>query len=293
MNYMMLVLDIGGTSVKYALADASGSLLPGSVCQRPANADGTFEDFLALLNSILLEARREGPVLQAAVSIPGPFDYAAGVSRMRHKFSALFGRSLRPPFEDAGVPVSFLHDSTAFLLGAAQDTDPEDCCGVMLGTGLGFAWMRNRHILVDPGQTPVLTLWNRPFRQGIAEDYVSTRALLASVPELRNVRDLADAARAGDFRAVQAFRSVGQALSDLLNPLLPVLGVRAVLFGGQISRSMDLFDLSLSLPWRVCSHPEETALLGAARYALQGSAHCVTVAPPIPPGGFPSPATAD
>ncbi len=280
----MLVLDIGGTSIKYALAGPDGRLIPGTAAQRPAEADGSYEAFLGVLRDIIAEAKAAGKVSGAAVSIPGPFDYARGISLMQHKFRALYQRPLTLPFEEAGIPVLFLHDSTAFLLGEAEDSDPADCCGVMLGTGLGFAWMRGRRVLVDETQTPALTLWRWPFREGIAEDYVSTRALLAAAPGAKDIKSLADAARAGGAREAEAFRTVGRALTELLNGMTPKLGVSAVLFGGQISRSLDLFELSLSLPWRVCAHPEEAALRGAARYALQGPERCVTIVRPVSPG---------
>lgn len=284
----MLVLDIGGTAIKYAVADGEGRLLPGTAAQRPAHADGSYEAFLNVLRDIIAEARRSGELTRASVSIPGPFDYANGISRMKHKFQALYGKSLKTPFNEAGLPVRFLHDSTAFLLGEAGENDPPDCCGIMLGTGLGFAWMRDRRVLVDENQTPALTLWNMPFREGITEDYVSTRALLGRVPGTPDVKTLAEAARSGNPAAKEAFRAAGEALSELMNLLLPELGAQAVLFGGQIARSLDLFALELPVPWRVCEHPEEAALRGAARYAVLGPEGCVRTVPPFVPSFVPS-----
>ena len=39
----LLVLDIGGTFIKYGVADESGGLLPGSVGQTPSHAEDRAE----------------------------------------------------------------------------------------------------------------------------------------------------------------------------------------------------------------------------------------------------------
>ncbi len=275
----MLVLDIGGSFIKLALTDENGRLLPGTVRQVPADASGSYEHFLSLLSGILqLDVKQQDPK-RACVSIPGPFDYARGISHMRHKFTALFERSLLPPFEDAGVEVTFLHDSPAFLLGEAEAAAGTSPCGVMLGTGLGFAFMQHGRVCVDENQTPAVTLWNTPYRGGTAEDFISTRALVSAYGEDIPIREMADRARAGDGRATGAFRAMGEALSDLLGRVIPLLHCDSVVLGGQISRSHDLFCLQLPVPMTVSRMPAEAALRGAGRYALLGPASCVALCP--------------
>lgn len=273
----MLVLDVGGTYVKYALTDAAGCLLPDTVGQTPSDAQGSYEAFLAVLSRIIASAQERQDVGCACVSIPGPFDFEAGVSRMRHKFPALYGQSLRVPFERAGIGVSFLHDSTAFMLGEARDGVAQDmaspCC-VMLGTGLGFAFMRGGRVCVNAQRGPAFSLWNMPYEGGIAEDYVSTRAIQGAYGEALPVKTIADRARQGDARAAQAFAGAGFHLSALLGALIPRLGCDGFVLGGQIAKSADLFGLQLDVPWRVSQHLDDAALRGASAYAAQGRAAC-------------------
>lgn len=136
-----------------------------------------------------------------------------------------------------GVPVRFLHDSTAFLLGEAWQgaaRDMENPAGVMLGTGFGFTVMQRRRVLVDANGTPALVLWNAPFRDGTVEDYVSRRALRdAYGPQAPDVRELAELARGGDTRAQAIFRRMGEALGEVLTRYLPA-GTDGVVLGGQI-----------------------------------------------------------
>lgn len=271
----MLVLDIGGSFIKYGLADKKGDLLPGSTGQIPSDANGAYEHFLDVLRKVIALNREKADFSTASVSIPGPFDYFNGISRMQHKFTALYGKSISGPFNEAGLEVSYLHDSTAFLLGEVSEKDGSSPMGVMLGTGLGFAMMRDGKICVNRAQTPALAVWNMPWKDGIAEDYVSQRALMKPYGGEKSVREIADLARNGDEKAMATFRNTGRELSEMLAVIMDQLGCTGLVLGGQISKSADLFDLRIPVPWRVCEHPEMTALHGAGRFAALGGENCV------------------
>ncbi|MDD3334949.1 MAG: ROK family protein [Eubacteriales bacterium] len=273
----MLVLDIGGTFIKYALTDENGAILPATVRQVPSDAEGGYEDFLNVLAGILRQAHELQPVVKAGVSIPGPFDFDQGVSLMQHKFTALYDQSLRPPFEQAGVTVEFLHDSTAFMLGEAYDgvlNGANTAACVMLGTGLGFAYLRDGKVCVNDKRTPALALWKTPWRDGIAEDYVSTRAIQGLYGEKISVKSIADKARQGDQKALNAFQTTGRHLSEILNAILPKLGCERFAIGGQIAKSAELFELDVPVPWSVSCHLIDAALRGVGYYALHGRQKC-------------------
>lgn len=276
----LLVLDIGGTFIKYGSADENGGLLRETVRQTPSHAEEDAEAFFQALRAIIRE--QGGEAEKACVSIAGPFDFDQGISLMKHKFASLFGLPLRAPFEESGLPVAFLHDSTAFMLGESQDgalKGVSNACCVMLGTGLGFAWMKDGKVCVNAEQSPAFSLWNQPYLDGIAEDYVSTRAIQRYFGENLSVRQIADQARLGDARAAQAFRTAGEHLSVLMGRVLPRLGCEKFALGGQISKSADLLQLNLPVSWSVTEHPEDAALMGACRYAAFGRDRCVRVAP--------------
>lgn len=233
---------------------------------------------LSVFRQALAWGRDYGPAC-LGVACPGPFDFARGVSHMRHKWRGLMDVPLPSVFarELPGVPVRFLHDSTAFLLGEAWQgaaRDMENPAGVMLGTGFGFTVMQRRRVLVDANGTPAVVLWNAPFRDGTVEDYVSRRALRdAYGPQAPDVRELAELARGGDTRAQAIFRRMGEALGEVLTRYLPA-GTDGVVLGGQIARSAELF-----LPWAqipasvtVARHIGSAALRGAAVFC-RGEAH--------------------
>ena len=277
MTPSLLVIDVGGTFIKYGVADDQGNLIPGSVQLTPSRAEESAEGFLQALSQIIAETNRHGTIQKAAVSICGPFDFANGVSLMQHKFVPLYGRALTPPFEAARLPVSFLHDSTAFMLGEygfGSLQGAENACCVMLGTGLGFAWLQGGKVCTDENRSPALALWRAKYLDGIAEDYVSTRALQRYYGEQISVKNMADLARQGDARAREAFLTAGRHLSAIMGEVIPRLGCRRFALGGQIAKSADLFDLHLPLPWQATKHPEDAALLGACRFAFLGQKAC-------------------
>lgn len=273
----MLVLDIGGTYVKYALTDEAGCLLPETVAQMPSGEQDGGEQFLAVLSRIVREAKQRQDVRRACVAIAGPFDFDAGISLMRHKLPALYGRSLRPPFEQVGVEADFLHDAAAFMLGEAREgmarAMRSPCC-VTLGTGLGFTFMRGGKVCVNERRGPALSLWKMPFCGGIAEDFVSARAIQAAYGKALPVRAIAGLARQGDARAAEAFLEAGEHLSALLCMLIPRLGCDGMVLGGQIAKSAELLNLCLNVPWHVSQHLDDAALRGASCFAAQGRDAC-------------------
>jgi len=277
-----LVMDIGGSFIKYAAANREGKLLPGSIGQMEANADGSAEEIFSTIREVIRLARCARPIAGACVSMPGPFDFDNGVSHMKHKFPALYGKSLRIPFEREGLPVIFLHDSTAFILGEYHGgvlRGAQSPCCVMLGTGLGFAWIRSGLVMVEDNQTPAMPLWRCPYLDGIAEDYVSTRAIRRYYDNKLSVKEIAERARAGEAKAREAFQVTTDHLSAILTPLLKRLYCDKFALGGQIAKSADLMPLDLPVPWEVSSRPDEAALLGAAWYSCQGRSACVRIIP--------------
>ena len=137
-------------------------------------------------------------------------------------------------------------------------------------------------MLVDETRTPAVVLWNRFFRAGTVEDYISRRAIRASYAKKAgtdgrdDVKEIAQKARLGDRAASQVFDELAYDLGELLGDILPGLGSGSLILGGQISLSGDLFvprlQAQLSCPLVLSAHPDATALIGCARFAAMGGA---------------------
>src|SRR5579859_440433 len=121
----LLAYDIGGSHASAGIV-YSESLTIRCVRSRPIDSAGTAESILKELHrlgtDVLSEANRIGESPDGiAFAVPGPFDYEQGVSRLRHKYAALYDFNLRREFESrfqiSGERITFLNDAQAFLLG--------------------------------------------------------------------------------------------------------------------------------------------------------------------------------
>lgn len=253
----ILSVDGGGTSLKAAFV-YKNNVIKDSFFSIPVHSDGTEEEiqeaFWELGHSArLMEEKLQVKASGCAFCIPGPFDYENGRFFMHHKYEAVFGSSLKPwLFKGIGreLSICFLHDSTAFLLGACAGLSPlpETLCGVIIGTGLGFASMVEGHILENPSGGPGISIFGRPYLGKTAEDYVSKRGILRRYRELSpflredtEVKTIADLARGGEKEAQQVFMEMGTHLSAILLPIVMENGFQLLFLGGAISKSADLF----------------------------------------------------
>ncbi len=284
----VLALDVGGTSVKLALTGGDGQPLSGTTGQLDFQSDGTQDEILnafrAAASSGLRMAGEYGCTLSGCgIAFPGPFDFMEGISHMDHKMLAIKDVPLTPVFAHVlgDIPIRYLHDSSAYLLGealsgAAKDAASPAC--VMLGTGLGFAYMHNGRVRVGHDQRPHAVLWNAPYQNGTAEDYVSRRAIrerfakTAGLIKPPDVKEIAGLALKGDRAAIDTFRETGELLACILRPWLKHLNCDLLIIGGQIARSAELFihtvQAGLPLPVRAAMHLNDAALRGAARYCV-------------------------
>ena len=291
-NKLHLAVDAGGTLHKAALFDGM-SLVPGSFIRVPSRSDGSREEieegFRTLADEAVKTAVRFDAVITAAcVGIPGPFEYATGMLRMDHKFRAARDLSVTPWLRESlgEIPIRFLHDSTAFFRGGVHREgleDAESICGVIIGTGLGFACMKQGRILSNSVGGPGISIWARPYRDSIAEDYVSRRGVLRRFEALSHrrdldVREIADLARAGDSAARETFRGLGQDLGAIVGPIMEENRFTVLLLGGAISKSADLMFPTLERELASLSFPAQVravrdidlaSLYGAAAVCLE------------------------
>ena len=254
----ILSVDAGGTFLKAALVLANGTVAPGTAFKVPVDSSGPLDvieqAYVGVAARGAQMARERGLVLDGiGVSICGPFDFTNGVSGMKHKYQSIYGIPLRPWFvRGAGdLPVRFVHDSTAFMLGETW-TGPHAgfrrVCGVMLGTGLGFGAILDGKPFLNERQGPGIIIYNRPYRDGIAEEYVARRGILAryrqlvpGAPDGFDVLDIGNLADAGDPAAIKVFQDTGIFLAEILHDVIRDYAFECLVMGGQISRSTSVF----------------------------------------------------
>lgn len=250
-----LLLDVGGTFIKCSdsreiAINSNGSReeiidsftqAVGDFCTRAIESVGD------LPNSVQESPNNEWGI---AIAIPGPFDYTNGVFKMKHKFSAVFDESFRevaliPEF----VKLHFTHDVNCMLSGEIAYGNAKDYSRVALvtlGTGLGFSMYIDGEILCNDMGSPLHAIYNRPYKDGMLEDYASKRGIMSIYQSLSGnsltVREIAMKAYDGDSAAVETFNRVAATLSEALYGIMDKFKIECLLFGGQISRSFSLME---------------------------------------------------
>lgn len=245
MDTKTILLDVGGTFIK--CSDGR---------EIPVDSAGSREAVAASLRLAVGDAQ------DVAVAIPGPFDYENGIFLMKHKFASVYGESFADLAGAAGRRFRFAHDVVAMLLGEMASGAGKDfgrVALVTLGTGLGFAMCIDGKVLTNEKGSPLVPVWNIPYRDGILEDYAAKRGFLRGLDSGITVKDLAaiasgsspvagtaaPACGVSSEEAAARFAEVGSILAEALESILAEYGIECLLFGGQISRSYSLFGPSL------------------------------------------------
>jgi glucokinase len=273
------VLEIGGTHVTAALIDTSSWTVarPLRTALDPA-ADAA--EWLRVVIDTAGALHAPAGALWS-VAVPGPFDYAAGVALFEGvaKFEGLYGvnvgDALLAGIEPRPAAVRFVNDANAFalgewLIGPARGVGT--FAAITLGTGIGSAFVRDGVVIEDGPLVPQDGEVHFLLRDGVfLEDLVSRRALIARYAALvgeheLDVREIADAARAGDVAAQRSFDDAFTVLGEML------------VVGGSISLAWDLVSgpldagIGSGLAIRQATDPDRAALAGAAYLGAVASA---------------------
>lgn len=237
-----LLLDVGGTFIKCS----DGRSIP-------VNSTGDRDEITASIREAVGECASYECI---GVAIPGPFDYNRGIFLMKHKFSSVYGDSFASL---SGAPDSvrfrFIHDVNCMLLGEMTSGNAAgygNTALVALGTGLGFAVSTDGKIRTNAAGSPEISIFNKPYEDGILEDYISKRGISRLFSKFSGkdgdditVREIAGLAYSGNKAAACAFAEAGHILGKSIAPLLVENAVECLLFGGQISRSFSLMENAL------------------------------------------------
>lgn len=290
MKNCILALDAGGTFLKAVFFDLSANLIENSLMQQAVDSDGELklvkDAYFALLGRLKeFAVKNKLNVIGISVDTPGPFDYKTGTSLMKHKYLALYGISLIPWFNEffPKTEISFIHDSTAFAYGCISAQDKNAACA-MLGTGLGFAVIKDGEILLNEMGSSFYSLYKTPLKDGIAEDFVSARGVVRLYHDLggdaENAKQVAQRAFEGEELATKAFKQLGELLAKVVIPTFNEVNTEVFYVGGQVSKSIALFINELTLGLKDTSVKKISVpdnldlihLLGAVKYFIKKKA---------------------
>jgi predicted NBD/HSP70 family sugar kinase len=276
---VVLGADIGGSHITAALFDLHHKqIITPSLSRKSIMPNAGVDDLIAGWGECLQKARGESDIEKICLAMPGPFDYDEGVCLIRdqNKYPGLYGVNIKQKLA-AVLKVApsgiFLHnDAACFLQGevfCGSVADFESVVGVTLGTGLGTATYSN-------GRAESADLWNMPFLDSFAEDYISSRWFTSqyeqqtgrSIPGVKELASLAGS----DETASTLFQVFGQNLGAFLNKFIERHNPGAVVIGGNIANAYALFEPEVlnvvyarypAIAIHQSMHGENAALIGA------------------------------
>ena len=286
----VLALDVGGSFIKSGLVDATR--LAAEFAPVPLDADANAQRIVCAFADVIATGIHSagGLITAIGVAVPGPFDYARGISLMTHKMAGIKGVDLPVALREAlpeikKLPIRFCHDANAFLAGEMWRGAGQGLrrgIGVTLGTGIGVSCSVDGRFINNAlgSPAPEVSVWSRPYKGGIVEDVISTAGLVARYRRAHpdydpagGVKGIAAAAKMGDLAAVQLFAELGSDLGAVLLPLCERFRPEKIIFGGQISKDFALFEAPLKSELCRAAQPPE-AVMGKLgnRAALFGAA---------------------
>ena len=252
--------DIGGSHISCAAIDLfSGKIIRNTLTERSvdnqAQANAIIGTWTQALSAVLEKVPIEN-VKGIGFAMPGPFDYVKGISYIRGvaKYENLYGINISDAISynlsaKDDFLIRFMNDASSFAVGeawAGSAANFNRSLSITLGTGFGSAFISNRIPIVDGPEVPKLgCIYHIPYKDGIADDYFSTRGLLSRYKkltgkELVGVKELASLA--GTEKAVKdLFTDFGDNAGLFLAPWLKKFRAEILVIGGNISHAYSLF----------------------------------------------------
>jgi len=287
-------IDIGGSHISVALVDpADRKVLYDSYCKRAIDsqktADHIITDWVDTIHASL--SGREDVVLEGiGIAMPGPFDYEKGISVIRgvNKYENLYGldirASLQSRLKQKGIPIRFENDAACFGLGECLTGNAagyERVIAVTLGTGLGSAFIMHNQLLKGGVNVPPDGyLYNIPYKDGVAEDYISGKWLLQTynAKSKKKATDTKEVALFQDDEcAKEVFADFGRNISSFLSDWIKDYRADCLVIGGSIAKSDALFlpamkavfaSCQINIPITFSRQSEISAITGAASMVI-------------------------
>jgi len=285
-------LDIGGTHITAAIIDiVDMKVMDFSLHKESFDSNMPVEEVMTIWEKAIRTSFKNSKVEKTsglAVCMPGPFDYTNGICWIKDqsKYEHFYGLNVRDLFQDkldlsSDFPILFENDAVCFGKGEVfKDSEnlSKKVMAITLGTGLGACFIDKGESISTGNSVPKEgEIYDLPYKEGIAEDYVSVRGLLASYfalsgKKVNNGLELFNLAKTGDTMAAKVFEQMGEDLAAIVLPWLEKFGADSFIIGGKIANASEFFlpvfnqkikEAESKIVVSISTDNEKAALLGA------------------------------
>lgn len=290
-NKTAIGVDIGGSHVTSAAVDLENlRILPGTTHSNKVDSKGSREkiltDWCKAINQTIVSTSISGKV-NIGFAMPGPFHYKTGLAMFEgnDKYENLYNVSIPAelPKYIKGVSSSelrFFNDATSFGVGVSAMGEAKNnskIIAITLGTGFGSSFIKDGIPQVNSKEVPKGgCLWDKPYKDGIGDDYFSTRWCLKRYQELSStdLTGVKEIAQADDEYSHIVFKEYGANMAEFMIPFLLKYRPQRIVLGGNISKASRFFlptlkteihNVGLEVGFELSELMEDAAILGSAK----------------------------
>jgi glucokinase len=235
-------IDIGGTSIV-------GGRIEGDVIIEQVASDTHAQEggdkTLDILRGVIRRLKT-GNTKAIGIGVPSVVDREKGivynVQNIKDWDEVHLKSLLEAEFE---LPVHIDNDANCFAYGEkiyGKGKDFENFVGVTLGTGVGGGIIQNHHLLFD-SNCGSGEFGEIPYLDSILENYCGSRFFIRTMG--LSAYEIALKAREGDIQSIDKYNEYGKHMAVLVKIILLILDPQAIIFGGSISQSFELFRESM------------------------------------------------
>lgn len=283
-------VDIGGSHITCAAVNLGElQILPGTSFSNKVNNKGSqesiFTEWCKAINQAIASAELSGKV-NIGFAMPGPFHYKTGLAMFEgnDKYESLYNVSIPEQLPDyirgaGSVELRFLNDATSFGVGVSamgEARNHSKIIAVTLGTGFGSCFIRDGIPQVNAENVPKAgCLWDKPYKDGMADDYFSTRWCLKRYHELssKEAKGVKEIAQADNASSRTVFKEFGANMAEFMIPFLKKYQPQLIVLGGNISKASSFFiptlkseihKAGLDVGFELSELMEDAAIIGSA-----------------------------
>lgn len=235
-------IDLGGTTI------VGGRIEREQIVEQvstPTEAQEGGERTLAILKEIIRSLIND-ETKAIGIGVPSVVNREQGivynVQNIKNWDEVHLKRILEEEFK---LPVYIDNDANCFGYGEkvyGKGKMFDNFVGITLGTGVGGGIIQ-RGELLDDSNCGSGEFGEIPYMDSILEEYCGSRFFTRSKNE--SGYDIALKAKSGDQSSIELYKEYGKHIAVLVKIILLVLDPQAIIFGGSISRSFDLFKDSM------------------------------------------------
>jgi glucokinase len=274
----LIGIDIGGTKINIGKISKGKIIDEIRIPTRPLRTEKQIlDDIIAHTKDIL-----DPQVTGIGVGVPGLVESNTGIVYNLTNIPSWENVHLKEYMEDKlGLPVRVANDANCFVLGEkiyGKGKSYENIVGITLGTGLGVGIIINNNLY--PGKLSIAgEISGIPYLDSNYEHYCSSKFFINQYQF--SAKKISALALSGDRNAIETFQKFGHHLGNLTQTIILAYGPDAIIFGGSLSKSFNLFFPSLMESLSTFPHQnvlddlnimdftdEKIPLMGAAIYAL-------------------------